>query len=202
MPSLIPCTTWHAAAFCHALYTSGKRWDRSIKMEYPLTENIIFPRPFFLPPTYKQQTWSTCQRWETTTRDVWSVYRCFFSRDLLPFYYRICPTLRKLHIYIRTQKASFGPFIQQQEMWRNDLHNNMHILCSGSQSGIASVRFSASDPCVKHTSENFKVNSDFLRKQCRLWGWQIHSRVGLLSLSISHSQRRADSFIPPAEREV
>lgn len=65
-PSVMHCTR------------QGKRWDRSIKMEYPPTKNIRFPRPFFLPPTYKQQTWSTCQRGENTTGDVSSVYRWFF----------------------------------------------------------------------------------------------------------------------------
>lgn len=196
MSSLIPCTTCHAAAFCRALSTSGKRWDGSIKTECPLTKNIIFPRPFFLPPTHKQQTWSSCQRWENTA--------VFFSpRDLSPFYERICPTLRKLHICTHTHKASFDPFIQQQQTWRNDLHNDVRISRSGSSIGrrkcpLLRIR----SACEAHIRKNFQVNSDFLRKRRGVWAWQIRSRVGLLSPSISHSQRRADSFIPPAEREV
>lgn len=52
---------------------------------------------------------------------------------------------------------------------------------------------------LKRTSENVKVYMDFLRKQWGLWVWQTHNNEGLLSPSISHSQRRVDSFIPPAE---
>lgn len=41
---------------------------------------------------------------------------------------------------------------------------------------------------------------DSLRKQWGLWVWQMHSNVGLLSPSISHNQKRADSFIQLKEK--